>query len=97
MAYWVKDVTAYSGDAVVLNCSAKGRPAPDYTWRLWRENAWVMMNTSGRSALVIDEISKETSGKYSCTAKNSVGGAVHSHSKEIYLSVKGNENIDFKT
>ncbi|XP_064594546.1 cell adhesion molecule 4-like [Liolophura sinensis] len=89
MAYWVKDMAAYSGDAVILNCSAKGRPAPDYTWRLWRENAWVTMNTSGRSALVIDGISKNTSGKYSCTAENRVGGAVHSHSKEIYLSVKG--------
>ncbi|XP_040926337.1 hemicentin-1 isoform X2 [Betta splendens] len=70
----LSDVALNRGERLALACGAAGVPPPRITWALKNTVIQVPHDpTSGYSELVIERVSREDSGTYSCEAANSVG------------------------
>ncbi|CAB1459337.1 unnamed protein product [Pleuronectes platessa] len=68
------DVALNKGERLLLACGVSGVPAPRITW-VFNNNIvpvhYDQMN--GHSELVIERVSKDDSGTYTCVAENNVG------------------------
>ncbi|KAM9490475.1 cell adhesion molecule 3-like isoform 2-T2 [Salvelinus alpinus] len=70
------------GDALSLNCSANGNPAPSYDWLL--PQAYPAPNTmEGRSVVTITNMAKSHSGEYTCNARNPLGNSTWTVNVEV--------------
>ncbi|XP_005991196.1 endothelial cell adhesion molecule a [Latimeria chalumnae] len=69
--------SAFVGSNVTLRCSsATGKPKPEYRWRSTSRKSQVFftpVEDRARGTLVLTNLTKEMSGTYTCTAKNSGG------------------------
>uniref|UniRef100_A0A8C1I856 Hemicentin 1 n=1 Tax=Cyprinus carpio TaxID=7962 RepID=A0A8C1I856_CYPCA len=66
------DVALNKGERLLLTCGVTGIPPPKITWVLFLPTAQYD-HVNGHSELVIERVSKDDSGTYSCVAENSVG------------------------
>ncbi|XP_069772736.1 hemicentin-1-like [Narcine bancroftii] len=68
------DVSLHKGEWLLLTCAAKGFPTPSISWTFNNKPVSVRApQTEGLSELMIENVSKEDSGTYVCTAENVVG------------------------
>ncbi|XP_055020737.1 hemicentin-1 [Boleophthalmus pectinirostris] len=68
------DVSLNKGERLLLACSATGVPTPRITWAFNNNIIPVHYDhMNGHSELVIDRVTKEDSGTYTCTGENIVG------------------------
>ncbi|XP_026178915.1 hemicentin-1 [Mastacembelus armatus] len=70
----LRDVALNKGERLLLACGVTGIPAPRITWAL--NNIIIPVHydhMSGYSELVIERVSKDDAGTYTCVAENSVG------------------------
>ncbi|XP_071342317.1 hemicentin-1 isoform X2 [Trachinotus anak] len=68
------DVALNKGERLLLVCGVSGIPSPRITWALNNNVIPVHYDhMNSRSELVIERVSKEDSGTYTCVAENSVG------------------------
>ncbi|KAJ0032742.1 hypothetical protein NQD34_002823 [Periophthalmus magnuspinnatus] len=68
------DVSLNKGERLLLACSATGIPAPRITWAFNNNIIPVHYDhMNGHSELVIDRVTKDDSGTYTCIGENSVG------------------------
>ncbi|XP_061680955.1 hemicentin-1 isoform X2 [Syngnathoides biaculeatus] len=68
------DVSLSKGDRLLLDCGVSGIPPPRITWAFNNKIIPVHYDhMSGHSELVIERVSKEDAGTYTCMAENSVG------------------------
>ncbi|XP_016146102.1 hemicentin-1-like [Sinocyclocheilus grahami] len=65
------DVALNKGERLLLTCGVAGIPPPKITWAF--NNNIIPAHANGHSELVIERVSKDDSGTYSCVAENSVG------------------------
>ncbi|XP_074490966.1 hemicentin-1 isoform X1 [Sebastes fasciatus] len=68
------DVALNKGERLLLTCEVSGTPLPRITWAF--NNNIIPVNyghMNGHSELVIERVSKDDSGTYTCVAENSVG------------------------
>uniref|UniRef100_A0A3Q2CT39 Hemicentin-1 n=1 Tax=Cyprinodon variegatus TaxID=28743 RepID=A0A3Q2CT39_CYPVA len=68
------DVALNKGERLLLNCGVSGIPPPTIKWTM--NNKIIPVHHSpmiGHSELLIERVSKEDSGTYTCVAENSVG------------------------
>lgn len=70
------------GDNVILTCSAKGRPDPEFTW--FRDKQKVEPWPGPGPELKMSLIEESQSGNYSCVAQNKHGNAT---SKPVNVDV----------
>lgn len=67
------------GDTVILTCSAKGRPEPEFTWFRDEQKVepwpWPGPGPGPGPELKIDSIKESEGGNYSCVAQNEHGNA----------------------
>ncbi|XP_061153333.1 hemicentin-1 isoform X4 [Syngnathus typhle] len=68
------DISLNKGERLLLECGVSGIPLPRITWA-FNDNILPVHydHVSGRSELVIERLSKEDSGTYTCVAQNPVG------------------------
>ncbi|XP_077463990.1 hemicentin-1 [Stigmatopora argus] len=70
----VGDVSLNKGERLLLHCGVNGVPLPRITWAFNNKIMPVHYDSmNGHSELVIEKVSKEDSGTYTCVAENSVG------------------------
>ncbi|KAK2908097.1 hemicentin-1 isoform X2 [Channa argus] len=70
----LRDVALNKGERLALACGVSGIPSPSITWALNNNIIPVHYNhMNGYSELVIERVSKDDSGTYTCVAENSVG------------------------
>ncbi|XP_053341492.1 hemicentin-1 [Clarias gariepinus] len=68
------DVALNKGERLVLACGATGIPPPKITWAFNNNIIPAHYNhVNGQSELVIERVSKDDAGTYSCLAENRVG------------------------
>ncbi|XP_023195302.1 hemicentin-1 [Xiphophorus maculatus] len=68
------DVSLNKGERLVLTCGVSGIPTPTIKWIMNNKNIPVHYNhVNGHSELVIERVSKEDTGTYTCVAENRVG------------------------
>ncbi|XP_075872115.1 hemicentin-1 isoform X2 [Nelusetta ayraudi] len=68
------DVALNKGERLLLACGVSGIPLPRITWAFNNNIVPVHYDhTNGHSELVIDRVSKDDSGTYTCVAENNVG------------------------
>ncbi|XP_051581270.1 hemicentin-1-like isoform X1 [Myxocyprinus asiaticus] len=68
------DVALNKGERLLLTCGVTGIPPPKITWAFNNNIIPAKYdNANGHSELVIERVSKDDSGTYSCVAENSVG------------------------
>ncbi|XP_031431207.1 LOW QUALITY PROTEIN: hemicentin-1 [Clupea harengus] len=68
------DVSLNKGERLLLACGATGIPAPKITWTFNNNIIPAQFDhVNGHSELVIEWVSKDDSGTYSCVAENAVG------------------------
>uniref|UniRef100_A0A665VTB7 Hemicentin-1 n=1 Tax=Echeneis naucrates TaxID=173247 RepID=A0A665VTB7_ECHNA len=68
------DVALNKGEGLLLACGVSGIPPPKITWALNNNIIPVHYDhMTGHSELVIERVSKEDAGTYTCVAENSVG------------------------
>ncbi|XP_047443825.1 hemicentin-1 isoform X2 [Mugil cephalus] len=68
------DVALNKGERLVLACRVSGTPLPRITWAFNNNIIPVHYDhVNGHSELVIERVSKDDSGTYTCVAENSVG------------------------
>ncbi|TMS20257.1 Hemicentin-1, partial [Larimichthys crocea] len=68
------DVALNKGERLLLACGVSGNPPPRITWAFNNNIIPVHYDhMNGNSELVIDRVSKEDSGTYTCVAENNVG------------------------
>ncbi|KTG07072.1 hypothetical protein cypCar_00042446, partial [Cyprinus carpio] len=68
------DVTLNKGQSLTLSCHAQGTPHPTITWTANnRPYTGASVDGSGRSSVIIDNISVSNGGTYVCIAENTVG------------------------
>ncbi|XP_028259472.1 hemicentin-1 [Parambassis ranga] len=68
------DVALNKGERLVLACGVSGIPLPRITWAFNNNILPVHYDhMNGHSELVIERVSKEDAGTYTCVAENSVG------------------------
>ena len=88
--------THTEGDRFELVCSFTGIPAPDIHWEkdgsvLLLGEGRKVMNSTGRSQLVINSLALSDAGVYSCSVSNIAGTAARS----VRLEVRG-EGLHWK-
>ncbi|KAG5850585.1 hypothetical protein ANANG_G00084020 [Anguilla anguilla] len=68
------DVSLNKGERLLLSCGVTGIPTPEITW-VFNNNIIPAHydHVNGHSELVIERVSKDDSGTYSCIAQNRVG------------------------
>nr|XP_061790885.1 hemicentin-1-like [Nerophis lumbriciformis] len=70
----VGDISLNKGERLLLDCGANGIPLPRITWAFNNKIMPVHYDhMNGHSELVIEKVSKEDSGTYTCVAENTVG------------------------
>ncbi|KAM6962600.1 hemicentin-1 [Aplochiton taeniatus] len=68
------DVALNKGERLTLACGVTGIPPPQITWAFNNNIIPAHYNqVNGHSELIIERVSKEDSGTYSCMAENTVG------------------------
>ncbi|TKS74334.1 Hemicentin-1 Fibulin-6 [Collichthys lucidus] len=68
------DVALNKGERLLLACGVSGNPPPRITWAFNNNIIPVHYDhMNGHSELVIDRVSKDDSGTYTCVAENNVG------------------------
>ncbi|XP_027145831.1 hemicentin-1 [Larimichthys crocea] len=68
------DVALNKGERLLLACGVSGNPPPRITWAFNNNIIPVHYDhMNGQSELVIDRVSKDDSGTYTCVAENNVG------------------------
>ncbi|XP_066533975.1 hemicentin-1 [Hoplias malabaricus] len=68
------DVSLNKGDRLLLTCGAIGIPPPKITWAFNNNIVPAYYDhVNGHSELVIEHVSKDDAGTYSCVAENRVG------------------------
>ncbi|KAE8293962.1 Hemicentin-1 Fibulin-6 [Larimichthys crocea] len=68
------DVALNKGERLLLACGVSGNPPPRITWAFNNNIIPVHYDhMNGNSELVIDRVSKDDSGTYTCVAENNVG------------------------
>uniref|UniRef100_A0A8C1GCZ4 Hemicentin-1 n=1 Tax=Cyprinus carpio TaxID=7962 RepID=A0A8C1GCZ4_CYPCA len=68
------DVALNKGERLLLTCGVTGIPPPKITWAFNNNIIPAQYDhVNGHSELVIERVSKDDSGTYSCVAENSVG------------------------
>uniref|UniRef100_A0A8C1LEB7 Hemicentin 2 n=1 Tax=Cyprinus carpio TaxID=7962 RepID=A0A8C1LEB7_CYPCA len=68
------DVTLNKGQSLTLSCHAQGTPTPTITWTANnRPYTGASVDGSGRSSVIIDNITVSDGGTYVCIAENTVG------------------------
>jgi titin len=84
------NVQAYDGHSATMECHVTGKPRPSITWavdgteiRASTDFRMSYEDTTGRCALVIDDVLPEDEGQYSVTAVNEAGKS----SSSAYLTV----------
>lgn len=79
------EITVKIGERVELNCSATGVGAKDFKYQ-WLFNSYPSVPV-GKDApvLVIDSVSEDNVGSYSCEVTNSFGGSGRSEMAKLYL------------
>lgn len=70
--------TVIVGDLVKLKCEVEGTPEPVITWRkdsrnLIQNNNIIIKNSSFKSVLTIQKVTKNDGGSYSCKVSNGFG------------------------
>nr|DBA18217.1 TPA: hypothetical protein GDO54_016492 [Pyxicephalus adspersus] len=67
------DVSLNKGEKLRLSCKAAGNPRPQITWSFQDNSTPVQVGQSKYlNELVIERVSKDSAGTYTCTAENSV-------------------------
>ncbi|KAI4459135.1 protein sidekick [Holotrichia oblita] len=87
------NVTAPLGKDVKLYCVADGWPPPSLYWI--KESSSTPLGNS--SLLTLWNVTVETTGKYSCTAKNRVGVVNQTFNVEVHQPPYFNNTLDSKT
>uniref|UniRef100_A0A3B5LKZ5 Hemicentin 1 n=1 Tax=Xiphophorus couchianus TaxID=32473 RepID=A0A3B5LKZ5_9TELE len=67
------DVSLNKGERLVLTCGVSGIPTPTIKWIMNNKNIPHYNHVNGHSELVIERVSKEDTGTYTCVAENRVG------------------------
>uniref|UniRef100_A0A8C9R6U4 Hemicentin-1 n=1 Tax=Scleropages formosus TaxID=113540 RepID=A0A8C9R6U4_SCLFO len=68
------DVSVNKGEYLLLSCGVTGIPPPKITWAFNNNIIPARYDhVNGHSELIIERVSKDDAGTYSCTAENSVG------------------------
>ncbi|XP_044055859.1 hemicentin-1 isoform X2 [Siniperca chuatsi] len=69
------DVALNKGERLLLACGVSGIPLPKITWAFNNNNIIPVHydHINGHSELVIERVSKDNSGTYTCVAENNVG------------------------
>ncbi|XP_028851746.1 hemicentin-1 isoform X2 [Denticeps clupeoides] len=68
------DVTLNKGQSLTLSCHAQGKPPPNIIWMANNSPIeGVSVDESGRSSLLIENVTMADAGTYVCMAENSVG------------------------
>ncbi|KAL1476844.1 hypothetical protein MTO96_036197 [Rhipicephalus appendiculatus] len=91
------DTNVVQGGSVTLNCQATGSPKPTVSWSRSSGTtgeaavpaANARMQASPNGTLLIEDVAAEDTGKYTCTAQNSIGSVSHS----LYLHVRAPPTI----
>ncbi|KAH6928160.1 hypothetical protein HPB50_012349 [Hyalomma asiaticum] len=91
------DTNVVQGGSVTLTCRATGSPKPTVNWARTSDTAGEMvvpaanakMQASPNGTLLIEEVTPEDTGKYTCTAQNAIGSVSHS----MYLHVRAPPTI----
>lgn len=72
-------ISITQGERLELNCAAVGNPQPSYSWTtpqpvspLWKD-----------SVFVIESVTTEQGGEYTCTVRNSVGYSTVTYDVEV--------------
>nr|XP_024214409.1 hemicentin-1-like isoform X2 [Halyomorpha halys] len=94
-------ITILKGSSIILNCSADGVPDPDILWffnetQLGESNTHLFREKG--KILVLNEVTTENTGTYTCVAKNFAGWvdkkfSVHVHVKPKIISRVDNQLI----
>ncbi|GAA6099393.1 hemicentin-1 isoform X2 [Tachysurus ichikawai] len=70
----LEDTALNKGDRLLLTCGATGNPMPKVSWAFNNNIIPVhYSHVNGHSELVIERVSKDDAGTYSCIAENQVG------------------------
>lgn len=64
---------APEGGEVLMDCAAKGNPAPEIIWR--KDQAQLSPQPFPRSSLALENLTATNSGRYTCEANNEAGTA----------------------
>ncbi|GFX19865.1 hypothetical protein TNCV_1434261 [Trichonephila clavipes] len=97
------DVNSFSGEFLVINCKASGKPIPKISWMKSEGKGIEGFVAIGESemhrlplngSLVIESVRKSDEGIYQCLAANSVGQSVK---KIISINVFGKKKFDLKS
>ncbi|XP_048833472.1 hemicentin-1 isoform X1 [Brienomyrus brachyistius] len=68
------DISVNKGERLLLSCGVTGVPLPKITWAFNNNIIPAQYDhVNGHSELLIERVSKDDAGTYSCTAENSVG------------------------
>ncbi|KAI4892791.1 hypothetical protein NFI96_028928 [Prochilodus magdalenae] len=68
------DMTLNVGQSLTLSCHAQGTPSPTVTWTVnSHPYTGATVDESGRSSLLIENVTVSDSGTYVCAAENTVG------------------------
>uniref|UniRef100_A0A3B5AUN6 Cell adhesion molecule-related/down-regulated by oncogenes n=1 Tax=Stegastes partitus TaxID=144197 RepID=A0A3B5AUN6_9TELE len=67
------DVTLNKGQSLALSCHAQGTPPPIISWTVNNRPYEATVDESGRSSIIIENVTVSDAGTYVCIAENSVG------------------------
>ncbi|XP_066563937.1 vascular cell adhesion protein 1 [Amia ocellicauda] len=74
------------GGRIVLNCSAEGKPHPDYSWNYTAAPNVKNQTMDGVAVVTITGFLERSVGIYTCTARNSVGESQKTFKVELKSS-----------
>lgn len=78
-------------DNITLTCKASGDPYPEYKWFKENNNKTII---SGTNLYVIENVTRNNSGVYTCEAYNIINSVKYTQSNSMEINI-GNYNIDF--
>lgn len=76
---------AETGDTVMFNCSARSWPASHFSWYFTNGSIEMVELMSNGSSYTTNPLTLESSGNYTCMAKNNVTGLNSSASVELLV------------
>ncbi|KAH6928161.1 hypothetical protein HPB50_012350 [Hyalomma asiaticum] len=87
------DTNVVQGGSVTLSCHASGSPKPTISWSkpsgtakettIFATNPRMLVSPNG--TLIMEDVTEDDAGKYTCRAANGIGSVSHS----LYLHVRG--------